>query len=382
MPGDLEIHVAHNAAQLVALEDDWLSLQRQGRLPSPFQEWSWVMGWVRHFVSPDRPPLVLLARDAQGPLALLPLQRSPLMGRCSITWLGAPALQYGGMLMRPMNEERRTEVFSAMWRALATAGGDVLNLPLLPAEAPLAAFLQRRCRTGPENFSFRIDLSRYDSWRSYELSLRPTARRARRKRVNKLKRMGALSFRVRPAGPDNMKAIRLALDWKREWLRQRGLNNALPLFLEYDAFLRELFGKQQCSAAGERVVAELTLDGVPIAMELGMILDGVVYSWSAAYDLRFAHLSPGKAALWMMLQWCMAHGIRAYDMLANAAPYKEQWANERLPLLHFVAPLSGIGQALSLWLTHGEHNARRLHDALPPALRTGVRERLGRLLGK
>ncbi len=378
----MEVVIARDDGQLTALKDDWLALQRAGQVPSPFQEWRWVEAWQRHFGRQGAQPLVLLVRDGSGPLALLPLQQGRAMGAENITWLSSPALQYGGMLMRPMSTEHRMAVLEALWRKLAQMGADVLDLPLLPDDDPISAFLRPRCQRGAANRAYRVDLSRYASWRDYELSLTPSARRARKKRLNKLGRAGALSFAVRPAGPDNVPALKRALAWKRGWLKAQGLEGALPLRHEFFDLLEDLFGAADNDAAGKWVVAELALDGSPISVEAGMILNGTYHSWFAAYDPDYSVHSPGKAGLWLMLQWCKEHDVHIYDMLANPAPYKEEWANSVRPLAHFVAPLSTSGHAHALWLTQGKPLARRLHGALPPMLRALVRGRMARLFGK
>ncbi len=378
----MDIIAARTDEELNRLATDWQALERASPAPSPFQSWRWVRLWRRHFGA-DATPLALLAREADGtPLAVLPLQRDRIMGFARLTWLSLPGAQYGGLLLRPVEERQRREVFEALWQALRREQADFIELPLLPRNDPFAAFLQAHCRQGPENAAFRIDFSAFESWRDFELSLKSSARRSRKKRLNKLQRAGDLRFQVRAAGPENAAALERAMEWKRGWLTAQGLQGALPFRPAFAALMEEGFANAEDDASqGEWLVATLSLDGKPISVDVGMALDGVYYSWFSAYDAALSEHSPGKIGLWLMMQWCMENGITVYDMLANPAPYKEDWANAHTPLEHFVAPLSMAGRAYVLWLTQGEALARELYGNLPPGLKALVRKPLLRLRG-
>ena len=378
----MDIIVATTDEELERIAADWQALERASRSHSPFQCWRWARLWRRHFGS-DAEPLVLLARDGDGaPLALLPLQRDRTMGVRRLTWLTLPGAQYGGLLLRPMEAARRQEVFAALWRRIVAQGADVFEAPLLPGDDPFAVFLERHGRRGPDNAAFRIDFSAFDSWRDFELSLKPSARRSRKKRLNRLQRAGDLRFEVRPAAPEHAATLKRAMEWKRGWLRAQGLDGALPFHPAFAALVEEGFASGADEAGREQwLVATLSLNGAPIAVDAGMALDGVYHSWFSAYDADHAEHSPGKIGLWLMMQWCVENGLSVYDMLANPAPYKEDWANARRPLRHFVAPLSMAGRAYALWVTQGEARARELYGSLPPGLKALVRKPLMRLRG-
>ena len=378
----MEIVVTRTDEELERIAADWRALEAGGCVSSPFQGWRWTRLWRRHFGA-DAEPRVLLVRDAEGaPLALMPLQCDRVMGFQRLTWLTLPGAQYGGLLLRPMDAARRQEVFTALWRRILAEQADVVELPLLPQDDAFAAFLEARCRRGADNAAFRIDFSAFDDWREFELSLKSSARRSRKKRLNKLQRAGELRFEVRPAGPEHAATVKRAMEWKRGWLRAQGLDGALPFHAAFAALVEEGFAATTGEAgAGDWLVATLSLNGAPIAVDAGMALDGVYHSWFSAYDAAHAEHSPGKIGLWLMMQWCVENSLSVYDMLANPAPYKEDWANARRPLHHFVAPLSMAGRAYALWVTQGEAMAREIYGHLPPGLKALVRKPLMRLRG-
>ena len=373
----LHISLADDMSGMEQFAAAWQTLEKMGGCPSPFQSWRWVQAWRKHFRQAE--PLLLLAHDEQGaPLALLPLQRERHMGFLRITWMSIRGLQYGGMLLRPgLTKEQRETIYSHLWVALMAQKADYLDLPLLPADDPVVPFLAARCRQGLPNASFRIDFSSHEDWRSYELALKPSARRSRKKRLNKLKRAGELTFTVHPAGRSMKLVLRQALEWKRQWLDMQGLEGALPYEPAFGKLLEALFAKPDEMQAWR--VAVLALDGKPIAVDVGKVCNNAFHAWFSAYDAAYSEHSPGKIALWLMMQWCMENGIRAYDMLANPAPYKEDWANERRELLHFLHPMTAAGTAACLWMQYGEPRAREVYRALPPGLKAAVRKPLAYL---
>ncbi len=373
-------------ADMEAARMDWLALQQaanevQPSFLTPFQSWCWTRAWRAHFAGAE--PLLLLARDENGrALALLPLQRERHMGLVRITWLSMPGLQYGGLLMLPLPEQQRRAVFEALWAALMRQQADYIDLPLLAADDPFAVFLVRHCVAGPENASFRIDFTAYEDWRAFELALTPSARRSRKKRLNKLKRAGELTFAVRAPGAALAPVLRRALEWKRGWLAAQGLSGALPFDTAFEGLLHDLFATDTADdPAMHWRVAVLALDGQPIAVDAGKVCGDAYYSWFSAYDADHAAHSPGKIALWLMMQWCTEQGLSAYDMLANPAPYKEEWANQRRELAHFIKPLSVGGRAYALWMRHVHTMARDMYDALPPGVKAAVRAPLMHLRG-
>ncbi len=366
--------------------ETWLALERRARDLSPFQTWRWTKAWLEHFGRDGAPlrPLVVLARGADGaPLALMPMQLDRHVGMRRITWLSVPALQQGGPLTAPLPEEAVREILQELMASLHDRAADFISLPLLSSRSMgVLRDAQPSFRPGKQTAAFRVNLSGFADWRAFELALKPSARRARKKRLNRLKREGDVTFKVHPAGDVPPGLLQGALGWKRVWLRERGLRDSLPMHRAFGPFLHALLSAPaEPQERGRWLAAELRLDGRPLAVDVGMALDGVFHAWFSAYDPAFAAHSPGKIALWLMLRWCKENGLHAYDMLANSAPYKIDWANEEIPLGSLVLPLSMGGLAYTMWKTHAEGMARQAYGALPSTLRAAVRRPLMRLRG-
>ncbi len=370
----LQADVATSPEAVRALREDWEALARTTPSASPFQDFGWAAAWMRAFVeeaaSPAPRPHVIRVRAGGRALLLWPLQIDRHAGMRRLTWLSMPALQYGGVLMADMPEDLLRAALETAWEAIRRAPVDYADLRLLPEESPLVRFLSERCHSGCTNRSFLVDLSGHADWRSYELSLPRSARRSRRKRLNRMSRAGEMRFAVHDDEETFTRLATVAVAWKREWLHAHGISGALP---ERRAFLRLLhaLGRTDADgrAGGRWVAAELSLDGHPVAIDIGAVRDGRFHSFLSAYDAGHAELSPGKVALWLMLRWCRENGIDVYDMLANAAPYKEDWATRAVPLHHFIRPRTPGGLAYALWASRLRAVAMGCYRALPDRLR-------------
>ncbi len=369
----LKVEMATSPEAVLALREDWETLASTAPFVSPFQDFGWVSAWVHAFMkeadSHASQPHVIIVRAGGRPLLLWPLQIDRHAGLRRLTWLSMPALQYGGVLVADMSEDLLREAFEAAWRVIRQTPVDYADLRLLPEHSPLVRFLAERCHSGCANRSFLVDLSGHADWRSYELSLSRSARRARKKRLNRMARTGDMHFAIHDDEATFTRLATVAVAWKREWLHAHGITGALP---ERQAFLRllHLLGRTDSGRTGSRwVAAELSLDGQPVAVDIGAIRGRRFHSFLSAYDVDHADLSPGKSALWLMLRWCRENGIDIYDMLANAAPYKEDWATREVLLHHFIHPRTVGGLAYALWASQLRTFAMGCYRALPRQLR-------------
>ncbi len=371
---------------LFALADAWRTLQRRtpAALLSPFQDWDFVRAWLRAACGPGngdgyRRPVVVMVRLGPRPVLLLPLQLDRHAGLKRLSWLGSPALQYGGFLMDGrLPDGTLKEAMRIAVKALENAEADFDDFRLLPADVPVVHLLAEGGRVGAANASYCVDMSSYPDWRAYELSLKKSTRRARHKRLNRLARQGSLVFRMHETGPHRHALLDIALEWKRGWLAARGEAGS---FAATETFARVMHAVLDHSAASPArwMAAELRLDGHPIAIEIGAAMNGIFFAYQAAYDVAVAEHSPGKVLMWLMLKWCKENGIDTYDMLPNHAPYKEEWANVMRPLVQVIRPRTVGGLAYGLWASRLRPLAQGAYQALPPSLRGLIGANLRRL---
>ncbi len=372
--------------ELFALADAWRTLQRRTprALLSPFQDWDFVRAWLATACQTDDEggecrPVMAVVRQGQRPILMLPFQLDRHAGLKRLTWLGMPALQYGGFLLdERLPADMRNEAMETALLGLASLQADFDDFRLMPADAPATSFLARSGWRGAPNASYCVDMSAHADWRAYELSLRRSTRRARHKRLNRLSRQGRLVFRMQETGPRRHELLDIALGWKRSWLAARGEGGSFAATGTFAQLMHAVLDHSATSPA-RWMAAELKLDGHPIAIEIGAAMHGVFFAYLAAYDVTLAEHSPGKVLMWLMLQWCKENGIDIYDMLPNHAPYKAEWANVMRPLVHVIRPRTVRGQAYGLWASRLRPLAREAYQALPPSLRGLIGANLRRL---
>ncbi len=376
LPADatpLRVDIATTVEGVRALRETWKRLAGTSRSATPFQDYGWVSAWARAFMEGENglAPRIVVVGSGDRPLLLWPLQIDRHAGMRRLTWFSMPALQYGGVLMAEVPDALRQRLLEAAWRAIRRIPVDYVDLRLLPEHAPVARFLAERCRAGSRNHSFLVDLSQHADWRAYELSLSRSARRSRKKRLNQMRRAGTMRFRVCEDAENFTRLATVAMTWKREWLHAHGISGALPERREFLRFIHALGNRTAGQRDGSRwVAAELSLNGQPVAIDIGAVRNNRYHAFLSAYDADHARLSPGKVALWLMLRWCSENGLDAYDMLANAAPYKEDWATVRAPLCQFIHARTVGGLAYTLWSSRVRSFAMSCYHALPDRVRS------------
>ncbi len=390
---EMMVEVVDSLRSITALETDWARLVDAGARPGPFQTWSWIHAWCVHAMDEGTESsasckaktnlqpwfVVVRERVTKQPLMIWPLQRDRHVGLKRLTWFSVPALQYGGTLAAPMPEQVWHQAMAAAFSAMKQAPVDFVDFRLLSRSCSEASWLSARCRKGMNNAASLVDFSGYSDWRAFELSLKSSARRARKKRLNRMRKAGEVRFCVH----EDAKAIEClldrALDWKRQWLKARGIEGALPDKIWFADFLKALPSDK--SDRARWVLAELSFNGRPAAMDFGVIVNDVFYAYFSAYDDGLREHSPGKVALWLMLQWCMEQGLSAYDMLANPAQYKEDWTNRTEPLDQYILPLTMGGRAYALWASRLRDAAALCYHSLPDGVRAPLASCLRRFRG-
>ena len=390
---ELLVDIADTIRSVEKLKADWTALIAAGARPGPFQDWSWIRAWLDHAVdeegtSADRRKtkrslhpwfVIVRERKTASPLMIWPMQLDRHIGLKRLTWFSVPALQEGNVIAAPMPEEKRQAALEAALTAIKQAPVDFLDFRLMAQDSPVASWLASRCRKGMDNAAYLVDFSEFSDWRAFELSLKSSARRSRKKRLNRMRKAGEVRFIVHEDPREIARLLDVALSWKRQWLKERGVEDALPERPWFAAFLKAL--PETNTGHARWVIAELSFNGRPAALDFGAIANGVFHAYLSAYDEGLRTHSPGKIALWLMLQWCMEQGLSAYDMLANPAPYKEDWANRTRPLDQYILPLSMGGRAYALWASRLRDVAAQCYHTLPENVRAPLTSYLRRLRG-
>ena len=148
--------------------------------------------------------------------------------------------------------------------------------------------------------------------------------------------------------------LRLALGWKKQWIRKRQLVSRVGTEALDDAICG-LFTTPGIGAT----VGVLRSGGEPVAVETGFAYKDRFYTALRAFRPDRQAQRPGKVALCEMIEWCARRGLQAFDHGPPADDYKLEWTDRSLPVASRLVPLSPLGQV------HG----RVVEGVLKPAAR-------------
>lgn len=191
-----------------------------------------------------------------------------------------------------------------------------------------------------ENFSSWEDFVKYA--RQSRSNLFSDSRRRRRKLEREL---GILEFVFNDTRPE---LIDICLAWKSEQYRTTGELDGFAHAENIDLF--KALAKQELL-----FVSSLNSADRPVAIHLGILLEGRWFYWIPAYDKKYANHAPGRLLLLDMLEASFREQHVEFDFMEGGEPYKWNYATHtRL-----------IGHAGSL---PAEIRAKRmLRSALKPA---------------
>ena len=161
---------------------------------------------------------------------------------------------------------------------------------------------------------------------------------------------------------------------KQDWLKGTGRLGRDLFDPRFATFLHDLGSTPGKDDDGVFLHA-LTLDGVPIAMELGMRFRKDYYCFLGAIDLAYQKFSPGKVQMEQAQRWAIETGIRRFDFLNDPSTYKSSWTNTTVPLTACYIPFTSLGQLYCRhWKAGLRPRLRALYDGIGPAWRCRFRK--------
>ncbi len=379
--------------ELTPYADDWERLAAG----LPFRGWAWLSNWWRQY-GPQNDAEALRQRLAtlcvfdndEALIGIAPwyLDCSPIRGRV-LRPLGSGEVcsEYLGILCHPGREEAVVESLAdfLMQHALDADPDalrwDLLDLDSIDADDREVAALVAHLSGGgclahrrPGMDCWRLELP--GDWDRYMELLGKKRRRA-----------------VRHVEKGPLDTDRVALHRVE---RIEELSVAMEVLVDLHQRRRTALGEAGCFASARflafyrQVVPELLrrgqlqfywleLDGKPVAAEILVVGNGVVYSYQAGIDPAAIEQQPGNMLNVAILRQAIADGCRALDFLRGDEPYKARLGAEPRPTLRFrVAPPRPVarlrhnlwvaGRSVRNWMRtmrkeHGRNDeARRTND--------------------
>jgi CelD/BcsL family acetyltransferase involved in cellulose biosynthesis len=373
---NLHVEDVQNIDQMYALEREWTALGQAGAPDfTYFQTYAWCISWwenVGQYLD-QATPHILCARRDEVLVAVWPLMSiREKFGVKTLVPLGYPHVEYSNILADTNNFS--VEDTDALIDASSQiASQDLLGLAKVPEPSVLARVSNKLGHVTPvDEVASIFDLSEIDSFEQTQSGLSKNSRKRRKQRRKKLDQTGNVKFRVYwGAQPEYSEMVSQAFRMKREWLNLTGRNDSKFLVPGYEEFISALPGEGDARKGA--VAGVLSVDGNPVAIEIGFVQLGHYYAYIGAFDWGKRDLSVGKIQMEETLNWAIETGLEKYDLLAEPANYKDSWSNMQVPLASYVQARSIKGYAWGVfWQLSLRPRFKLLFNRMPISARTRV----------
>lgn len=350
---DYQVRLVTDLLELAALGKQWEALQAQSPATTVFQSHAQTVIWAQNFVQDGAELRVVTVYRGTHLVLILPLFVTRSMGIRMARVTGQPVAQYSDAIATPDLDVE--PAFAAAFAALRAARIDVLALDRLRDDALLhraTAHLRRTAHAHREapfaDLTVAPDHASFVRGRSKNLLHNLRNRRKQADRAHQV------TFEMLEGGADARAAMADAIDFKREWLVERGAMSTAFMDPTTNRCLLDL--AERSSGA---LVARLLLDGEPAAIRFGFAHQGTYFAYMSAYNQKFSQFSPGK----LLMDYCVAQirdrGVTTLDMLPPAGEHKAVWCDQAVGVADYVISLTLAG------LVH----ASVVRDRILPAMR-------------
>jgi CelD/BcsL family acetyltransferase involved in cellulose biosynthesis len=253
---------------------------------------------------------------------------------CGVADYNAPILKAGVALSR--------QEFKSLWaEALSLLPGfDVIDLKKIAGDVSGAvnplAFLD--CTShGEDGHSLPLKGADAAADGGASISLRRKLDREHRK----IGELGAVEFVVNPSGDLAELVTEKLFALKREKYAQTKVRDFLALPGVAD-FYREVISSKQCGKIGH--LSALFIGETIVSAHIGYTGRGSFYYILPAYDTAYARYRPGHLLLRELVDRSAQQGDETFDFGVGDEPYKQTWANHRLPLYDHERAMTAAGQ--------------------------------------
>ena len=231
------------------------------------------------------------------------------------------------------------------WRALlAAARPDAVDVSFLATSGHAATLrgLPSRAADAGETVCVSVGLRHEQDWDSYYGSLSKSYRKDFAKSRRRLEALGTVEFTVLEAGDPRIPSL---VDWtlaqKRRWAERTGKKGNWLYSEHYREFLEHQLAGPGGSATN--VLMMLTLDGTPLATQIGALGKHTFEAVIAGFDADYERYSPGARLNEAVIRWAWEHGADC-ALGAGAEPYKLFWSrNQKITVVSHRLTVSGWG---------------------------------------
>jgi CelD/BcsL family acetyltransferase involved in cellulose biosynthesis len=318
---DLLVREFNHPLIFSALAGDWDELSLRCAAGAPFLTAAWNKLWWSYWHQ-DRRLKILVLYEANGEVCgIAPLCSESAADDTSLMLLGSPDFcDYRDFIVAKGSEGRFYHALIA-YLMLQNPRRVRLTLDSLQHHSPALSFF----RTLSERKDCAVDIALEDTapcmdlpsdFEAYLKRLPAKERHEIRRKKRRAEKEGMLAFericdptRVMAAMPSFLHLFRSSGGIKRAFLT-----------LEREGFLLSL--AEEFSRRGWLDLYALSLNGRAITYLLCFSYNRTLYLYNAAYDNRYAYVSPGSVAVAMCIEDAIKRGIRRFEFLRGNETYK------------------------------------------------------------
>jgi CelD/BcsL family acetyltransferase involved in cellulose biosynthesis len=306
-----DITITEGIDAVEAAASAWTAIENTGGVSTPFQSLAIAHAAAKAHVAEGDIPRIVTVRERGRPLVIFPTVTGRWAGASTIRFLGDPFIQYADVIAAPDASSAHLE---AAWTA--AADGRIASVGIfrkVRSDGRIAPVLTSRAGIISGTQAPFVDLRTTSKLASHH------ARELRRLR-RRLTEQGELKFDI-IRGPAMNNVLREAIELKRAWLIERGLQSVILEKAQWENVLFALVGAN-CGQT-EMMAARLTVGGLTAAIEIGFADRTTWFAYIGALAPKFAKSGPGHVLMEKLVDWCRESRLTTYDLLPPVQPYKQ-----------------------------------------------------------
>ncbi len=340
-----------DAAAIDALGIEWSDLCRScGRHQQVFQSFEWLAIWRSFYLGNATRAAVVTGRSLGRLVLVWPLVIERRLGLRILSGMGDPLSQYCDAIIDDAVDEAGRD--AALDYAISLPV-DLVSLRRVRDDAAVAASLQRRFGHGMARQTAPfIDFAGIEDAAAFGRRFSGKLRANRSRRRRRLQEDGPLRFDHFGPSPEAATLVRMALRFKRDWARHRGILAPFLCDPRFERFFVEA-AEVKGGVPGLRVSA-LRRGSETLGIEISVLCNGHLFGHVLAPNPEYFSFGIGGVLAEMTILNALDRRYTAVDLLAPADSYKLEWATGSVGVGDYVVPLSTAGRLYArLWLRFG-----------------------------
>jgi CelD/BcsL family acetyltransferase involved in cellulose biosynthesis len=375
-----EVHFITQLAEMEPLAQQWEILNETASdHDAPFFQ---SYAWNRHIArirlerSPDRFKLLIAVIRSGGDLiGIWPLSLQLSSGAWIARSLDDPFGQFAGVVFRRTDDV--TPGIAAVVNMLRVRKlADGLRIEgLLVGSALHSALIAAGAATSEANQAVYVDLRPHATVADFRQSINKKTRKNLRNLRNRFERAHRLTELVIDDRSQLEPVLAETLAARQRWMDDYGHTSPAFRNSDFKPAITSLATAMSINLLGFCLVTD---EGVASA-QWGFVYLGRYYAYLSGKNPDYNEFSPGRLHLGLVIEACMARGIKFLELMAPASDYKLDWTNRTKRLDTAVIPMTIRGRITislqKLWTTPW---VRDLSHTLPEPIRKALVRKLNR----